>query len=263
VQTEPQISNRKMDAAPSLVTDLDRCAILLDIDGTLLDIAPSPRQVFVPAGLRRVLSRLIEMTRGAAALVSGRPINDIDLIFSPLRLAAVGVHGAEIRTAPDAQVQRRVAPLSKALKRRLAAVAELGAGILVEDKGYSLALHYRLAAEKGPAVLAAATEICSGAPQELVEILPGKFVVEVKPAGIDKGGAVNELMQHPPFAGRCPIFVGDDTTDLPVFRILPRFGGRAYSVGRIAAEVDGHFDSPEAVRAWLARLAAEGPDAAG
>jgi trehalose 6-phosphate phosphatase len=259
VQRGSEISRHTMDAmdiaVPPLVADLRQCAILLDIDGTILDIAPSPRQVWVPTGLRRTLSRLTDLTGGAVALVSGRSINDIDLIFSPLQLPTIGVHGAEMRTSGEADVLTRVAPLSKALKRKLATVAELGPGILVEDKGYSLALHYRLAPEKGPAVLAAITKICVSVAEEAVEILPGKLVVDVKPAGINKGDAVCALMQHPPFVGRHPIFIGDDTTDVPVFGIIPKFGGQAYSVGGIVADVDGHFATPEAVRTWLAQIA--------
>jgi trehalose 6-phosphate phosphatase len=254
---------RVMDiAVPPLPSDPRNCALLLDIDGTILDLAPSPPQVWVPAGLRQTLARLADMTGGAVALVSGRSINDIDLIFSPLQIAAIGVHGAEMRSSGDGDVQMRAAPLSKALKRRLAAIAELGPGILVEDKGYSLALHYRLVPEKGPAVLAAADKIRAEAAQEAVEILPGKLVVEVKPAAINKGSAVSDLMRHKPFAGRRPIFIGDDTTDLSVFGIIPQFGGRAYSVGGIVADVDGHFATPEAVRTWLARIAAESLGAA-
>jgi trehalose 6-phosphate phosphatase len=261
VQRGLKFSNRVMDIAPPpLIADLRRSAILLDIDGTILDIAPSPRQVRVPADLRNSLTRLVDLTGGAVALVSGRTINDIDLIFSPLQFAAIGVHGAEMRLSAHADVQERIAPLSKSLKRNLATVAELGPGILVEDKGYSLALHYRLAPEKGPAMLEAIAKICSRFPEERVEILPGKLIVDIKPAAINKGNAVRELMQHPPFAGRRPIFIGDDTTDLPVFGIIPQFGGQAYSVGGIAADVDGHFDAPEDVRAWLARIAAESPD---
>jgi trehalose 6-phosphate phosphatase len=261
VQTGVKLSNRVMDIAPPpLVSDLRHSAILLDIDGTILDIAPSPRQVWVPAGLRSTLTRLVDRTGGAVALVSGRTINDIDLIFSPLQVAAIGVHGAEMRLRGDADVQERIAPLSKGLKRKLAAVAELGPGILVEDKGYSLALHYRLAPDKGPVMLEAVAKICAGVPEERVEILPGKLIVDIKPAAIDKGNAVHELMQHSPFAGRRPIFIGDDTTDLPVFSLVPKFGGQAYSVGGIAADVDGHFDTPELVRDWLARIATESPD---
>ncbi len=243
---------------PPPLSDLSERALLLDIDGTILDIAPSPRQVWVPTGLRRTLTRLADLTAGAVALVSGRSVNEIDLIFSPLQLAAIGVHGAQMRARSDGEVQSRAAPLSKALKRRLSAIAELGPGVLVEDKGYALALHYRLAPDKEAEVLAAIRRICSDAAGEAVEILPGKLVVDVKPAAINKGGAVCDLMRCAPFAGRRPIFIGDDTTDLPVFGVMPKLGGQAYSVGSIVAEVDGHFDGPQAVRAWLAQIAAQG-----
>ncbi len=263
-----QTSDRAMDtvdiAPPLPVADLRDRAILLDIDGSILDIAPSPREVQVPNDLRRTLVRLAEATGGALALVSGRPIDDIDLIFSPLRFAAIGVHGAEMRVRGSADVQPRARPLSAALKRKLATVAEqLEPGILIEDKTYSLALHYRLAPEKGPMILAAVSKICAGDAQEAVEILPGKLVVDVKPVGINKGNAVRGLMQHPPFAGRRPIFVGDDTTDLPVFGMISEFAGQAYSVGGINAVVDGHFETPAMVRAWLARIASESLGASG
>jgi trehalose 6-phosphate phosphatase len=258
-----RISNRAIEAMdiaapPPLVSDLRDRAFLLDIDGTLLDLAPSPRQVWVPTGLRRTLTRLADLTGGAVAMVSGRSLNEIDLIFSPLQLAAIGVHGAEMRVSGEAEVQSRTSPLSKVLKRRLATVAELGPGILVEDKGYSLALHYRLAPDKGAQVLAAVRTICADAASEAVEILPGKLVVDIKPAATNKGEAVLDLMQCLPFAGRRPIFIGDDTTDLTVFGVIPKFGGQSYSVGGIDAAVDGHFERPEAVRAWLAEVAAEG-----
>jgi trehalose 6-phosphate phosphatase len=256
-----QTSDRAMDTAdiapPPPVADLRDRAILLDIDGSILDIAPSPRQVQVPTDLRRTLVRLAEATDGALALVSGRPIDDIDLIFSPLRFAAIGVHGAEMRIRGSAEVQSRARPLSATLKRKLATVAELGPGILIEDKTYSLAMHYRLAPEKGSMILAAVSKICAAVAQGTVEILPGQLVVDVKRAGINKGNAVRKLMQYPPFAGRHPIFVGDDTTDLPVFGMISEFGGQAYSVGGINAVVDGHFETPAMVRAWLARIASE------
>jgi trehalose 6-phosphate phosphatase len=258
------ISDRTMNAIdrmpitlPPPVADLRRWAILLDIDGSILDIAPSPRQVSVPRELRRTLVRLGELTDGAVALVSGRTINDIDLIFAPLRLAAIGVHGAEMRISGDAEVQMRARPLSNALKRKLAGAAGMTPGVLVEDKGYSLALHYRQTPEKGPELLEAVAQICVNAPAEPVEILQGKLVVDIKPAGINKGIAVSDLMRQAPFAGRLPIFIGDDTTDLPVFSTIPKFGGQAYSVGGIVAKVDGHFDRPATVRSWLARIATQ------
>jgi trehalose 6-phosphate phosphatase len=146
------------------------------------------------------------------------------------------------------------------LKRTLAALTELGAGILVEDKGYSLALHYRLAPELGPALHAAVANVCTQSPSGTVDILPGKAVIEVKPARIDKASAVRELMKHPPFRDRHPIFIGDDVTDEPVFGVIPQFGGLGFSVGRIVAGVDGHFERPQDVRTWLARIAADRKD---
>ncbi len=244
-------------AATSLASDLRDCALLLDIDGTILDIAPAPQEIWVPPTLRQTLAQLQDLTGGALALVSGRKLDDIDLMFAPLQLAAIGGHGAEIRIRPGAKPDRYAPSLGADLKRELAALSELGPGILVEDKGYALALHYRLAPHLGPALQAAVADICARQPHHAVNVLPGKFVLEVKPAGINKGNAVNELMRHPPFADRHPIFIGDDTTDEPVFGVIPEFGGVGFSVGRVIAGTDGHFDTPADVRAWLARIVAE------
>jgi trehalose 6-phosphate phosphatase len=251
-----EISELDMELAEiSLLPDLRKCAILLDIDGTILDLAPSPQQVWVPPGLRQTLARLDKLTGGALALVSGRALHDIDLIFSPLQLAAIGGHGAELRAVAGDKPLRRAEPLSSALKRKLAGISELGPGILVEDKGYSLALHYRLAPDKADAVRMAIGRICADIPQGSVEMLPGKLVLEIKPAGVNKAEAVCDLMSYAPFADRNPIFIGDDTTDEPVFGVISQFGGLGFSVGRVAAAVNGHFDKPESVRAWLARIA--------
>ncbi len=243
-------------ATTSLTSDLRKCAILLDIDGTILDIAPVPQEVWVPPTLRHTLGRLQELTEGALALVSGRSLADIDLIFAPLQLAAIGGHGAELRPVPGTEPRKRVGSLSSELKRKLAILAELGPGILVEDKGYSLALHYRRAPDRGPALQAAIAGICAQMAPDAVDVLPGKLVFEVKPAGVSKAAAVRELMNYPPFNDRHPIFIGDDATDEPVFGIIPEFGGLGFSVGRIVPGVDGHFDTPEDVRSWLARMVA-------
>ena len=250
-------------ATTSLTSDLRECAILLDIDGTIVDIAPTPRQVWVSPQLRDTLARLQELTGGALALVSGRKLSEIDLLFAPLQLAAIGCHGAEIRALPGTAPQTRAPALNDDLKRKLAALGKLGPGILVEDKGYSLALHYRLAPDLGPSLHAAVTQICSRLASGAVEILPGKAVIEVKPARVSKALAVRDLMTYPPFADRHPIFIGDDVTDEPVFGVIPDFGGLGFSVGRTVPGVNGHFDKPEDVRIWLARIVSEHGDAAG
>src|SRR3954464_13318708 len=239
----------------SLVPHLDQTAILLDIDGTLLDLAPTPREVWVPPGLAKTLNRLYQRTSGALALVSGRSLNDIDLIFAPEQFPGVGGHGAEMRITGDGEaVAVHAPPLDKELKRRLAAIARLSPGILLEDKGYSLALHYRLAPHAEKAIYAAVSLIRADLPNAPIEVLPGKCVCEIKHSGFTKASGVRELMAREPFKGRRPFFIGDDVTDETVFAIMPDLRGLAFSVGRRAKGVAGHFDEPRDVREWLAHL---------
>ena len=160
--TSGQVAPKLMasDLASQVARRLNEYAILLDIDGTLLDLAPTPREVWVPPGLAETLSRLREKTSGALALVSGRSLNDIDLIFAPEQFPAVGGHGAEMRISTDSEaVATHAPPMDKELKRRLAAIAKLSPGILLEDKGYSLALHYRLAPHAEKAIYEAVSLI--------------------------------------------------------------------------------------------------------
>jgi trehalose 6-phosphate phosphatase len=240
--------------APTLVPDLREWAILLDVDGTIIELAPTPLDVRVPPSLLKTLRGLKARSSGATALVSGRTLSDLDLIFAPLQLAAIGGHGAEFRPATGAPTRRSHAdPLDPALKRELEAITAADPGLLFEDKGYSLALHYRLAPDKGPFVHAAVAAVCARASQAL-EVLDGTFVVEVKRLGFSKGTAVRELMSYPPFAGRRPIFVGDDTTDQSAFAVMPQYRGLAISVRRRVNGVDFHLDTPDQVRGWLERM---------
>jgi trehalose 6-phosphate phosphatase len=246
----------------SMVPHLSETAVLLDIDGTLLDLMPTPREVWVPPGLARTLNRLYQRTGGALALVSGRSLNDIDLIFAPDVFPAVGGHGAEMRIEGDNDaVAAHAPPLDKELKRRLAAIAKLSPGILLEDKGYSLALHYRLAPHAEKAIYAAVSLIRADLPDAPIEVLPGKQVCEIKHSGFTKASGVRELMTHPPFKGRKPFFIGDDVTDESVFAIMPDLDGIAFSVGRRARGVAGHFDAPSDVREFLAHLLDDERDA--
>jgi trehalose 6-phosphate phosphatase len=238
-----------------LVPHLRTMAILLDIDGTLLELMPTPREVFVPPGLSETLNGLLQRTSGALALVSGRSLNDIDLIFAPDQFPVIGGHGAEMRLDPEGDsVAIHAPPLDKELKRRLATIAKLSPGILLEDKGYSLALHYRLAPHAEKAIYAAVSLIRADLPNAPIEVLPGKFVCEIKHSGFTKASGVRELMTLEPFKGRKPLFIGDDVTDETVFAIMPDFDGLAFSVGRRAQGVAGHFDTPGDVRKFLARL---------
>jgi trehalose 6-phosphate phosphatase len=246
----------------SMVPHLSESAILLDIDGTLLDLMPTPREVWVPPGLAKTLNRLLVRTNGALALVSGRSLNDIDLIFAPDLFPAVGGHGAEMRIETDSEaVAAHAPPMDKELKRRLAAIAKLSPGILLEDKGYSLALHYRLAPHAEKAIYAAVSLIRADLPNAPIEVLPGKCVCEIKHSGFTKASGVRELMTREPFKGRRPFFIGDDVTDESVFAIMPDLDGLAFSVGRRAKGVAGHFDAPSDVREFLAHLLDDERDA--
>ena len=260
---EDETSPDTVPVPRSMVSHLSETAVLLDIDGTLLDLAPTPREVWVPPGLSKTLNRLLQRTGGALALVSGRSLNDIDLIFAPDQYPVVGGHGAEMRLDPDSDaVAAHAPPMDKELKRRLAAIAKLSPGILLEDKGYSLALHYRLAPHAEKAIYAAVSLIRADLPNAPIEVLPGKCVCEIKHSGFTKASGVRELMTHEPFRGRRPFFIGDDVTDESVFAIMPDFDGLAFSVGRRAKGVAGHFDAPSDVREFLAHLLDDERDAA-
>jgi len=242
--------------SPVPAPDLDKVAILLDVDGTILDLAPTPQDVTVPPSLCATLQHLWERTSGALAFVSGRPLHDIDRIFSPLRFPAVGGHGAEIRAAaagePE-QSQRR--SLDPGVRRKFAAIADVHPGIIVEDKGYSLALHYRLAPEQEQFVREASALICAGLSDRRIELLPGKQMVEIKQVGVSKAVGVRKLMSYRPFCGRRPIFFGDDVTDEDVFAIMPEYDGIAIAVGERYSAMAHHLDRPADVRCWLEQMA--------
>jgi trehalose 6-phosphate phosphatase len=237
---------------------LHRYAILLDVDGTILDIAPTPQEVHVPDSLCEALLRIGKRLDGALALVSGRPLSDLDRLFAPLRLPAVGGHGAEMRLAADGEaVARRAAPLDPRFRQCLKSAAARHSGIIVEDKEYSVALHYRLAPKEGLALVHDIRRACDAWADPSIRLLSGKAVVEVKGRDFDKGTGVRELMNHAPFFGRIPIFVGDDITDEDAFRVIPEFNGIGMSVGRKLPGVNGLFRSAGEVRRWLAWLSGD------
>lgn len=210
--------------------------------------------------LRATLTTLWERTDGALALVSGRPLKDIDRIFEPLKLPAIGGHGAEIRPSlvRGKIVRPKLPLLEERVRRQLFNLA--AHGIIIEDKGYSVALHYRLAPERGADLHKAVASIVAGLPNSAYELLPGKFVIEIKPTGFNKGTAVLELMEISPFKERKPIFIGDDVTDETVFAIMPDVHGVGFSVGEIFPGVTGVFNRPVDVREWLARIASKATD---
>lgn len=258
-----RVTPAQNDAAVAAFATLDlrETALLLDFDGTLVDIAPTPDAVHVPDSLRPTLALLLALTGGALALVSGRTIEDLDAKFAPLVLPVVGGHGAEMRVRAG-EIVSMVRPLPDDLRRRLAHAADFDRGILIEDKGYSLALHFRNAPGAEERLRTYVRDTCAAFAGEPLQVLPGKAMFEVKRPGVSKGESVRALVTHAPFAGRKPVFIGDDVTDETVFAILPTLGGVGFSVQRKFDSLAGVFDSPATVRRALARLA-QAPESRG
>ena len=228
------------------------CAFFLDIDGTLLEIAETPEAVRTDAADYRLLESLHRAAGGAVALISGRTLAMIDELFAPLKLPAAGQHGYERR---DGQGRRRRHRFDAGRLRPVADVLRQFAhehpGLVFEDKGASVALHYRLAPDLRESAHARALAAAAMLPGEL-EVQPGKMVWEVKPVGAHKGMAIEEFMRELPFRDRLPVFLGDDLTDEDGFQVVNRFGGHSIKVGPGASGARWRLADPAAARAWLA-----------
>lgn len=247
-----------------------RWGFFLDIDGTLLSIAPTPGAVRVAPALTDLLRHLRRASGGALALVSGRRLADIDTLFGTSIVAAAGLHGIERRRA-DGSLD--IAPISSDLlapvHSAFYAHAAIRPGLLLEDKGPTIALHYRLAPDEGEGVRQLAHALVEDAAGAL-RLLDGDRVVEVQPSGFDKGRAVRSFLAEPPFIGRRPVFIGDDVTDEDAFASVAAQGGIAIRVARgrprpAFTAATSELPTVEAVHAWLraalARL--EGRDGPG
>ena len=229
-------------------------ALLLDIDGTLLDIAPTPDSVSVPAELVRAIDTIYKRNSGAVAFVSGRQIEAMDRLFAPLILPAIGCHGGEIRAETKGGVQRQ-ALLPDSVRQRISDIVMKTQGVRVEDKGLSLALHFRSAPEAGPELRRALEGERALLASADLTLLGGKSVIEIKPNWFNKGTGVADLLRHKPFSTRTPIFIGDDETDEDVIHLLRELGGTGYGVGRELPGTVFTFESPSHVRSWLGTLA--------
>jgi len=231
-----------------------RICLFLDVDGTLLELAATPDAVRVDPRLPPLLGRVHRTLDGALALVSGRSIDELDALLAPLRLPAAGVHGFERRDgcggAPRRLPSRREA--LEPVRRRFAEFAARDPRLLLEDKGEALALHYRRAPELSTAVLALAQDVLAQLPAGF-GLQPGTMVVEVKSQLFSKGSALQEFLREPPFAGRQPVAIGDDFTDVDAFRVVEHLGGLSIAVGeRITGR--RRLPGPAQVRGFLEEL---------
>ena len=227
-------------------------ALFLDLDGTLVEIAPTPDAVRPARRLLPLLETVSRRLGAAMAVVSGRSILQIDRILAPLVLPAAGLHGLERRSASGAHSPPPALPRYDELRTALRTFAADCPGLMLEDKGAALALHYRARPELGAAA-AAAVETALGGGRAGIAVQHGKAVVELRPEGADKGMAVAAFMSEPPFAGRRPVFAGDDITDEAAFRAVRAQGGVTVRVGRAAATAaEWSLADVAAVHAWLA-----------
>ncbi|MGH8288205.1 MAG: trehalose-phosphatase [Steroidobacteraceae bacterium] len=238
--------------------DLSAISLFLDVDGTLLEIAAEPQAVRVPDELRERLSALQLASGGALALVSGRAIADLDALFAPLTLPSAGLHGFERRGASGAY-GRRPLPAAAALesaRRAMLQLARRHSGLLVEDKKFALALHYRAAPRLEDTVVREMEEVAARVASDL-ELQRGKMVVELRPAGATKAQAVAAFLEEVPFAGRLPIFIGDDLTDEPAFELVNRLQGISVIVSATRpSAARARLGDVTAVRGWLGELQA-------
>jgi trehalose 6-phosphate phosphatase len=235
---------------------LDRLAALfLDVDGTLIEIAARSDLVRAPPKLPALLGDLGAQRNGALALISGRPLAELDRLFQPWCGAAAGVHGLERRSVDGTFAHHTDVAAAIAIDQirpRLTAFACARSGLLLEDKHSALALHYRAAPERAAEVRALAETLCRQAGSAL-RIIVGKMVVEFQPRGANKGAAIAAFLNESPFLGRRPIFLGDDATDEDGFAEIARRGGVAIRVGELAkTRASYSLPSVAAVLAWLA-----------
>lgn len=228
-------------------------AFFFDVDGTVVDLAPSPSLVRLDEELHALLRRLHQAAGGALALVSGRTIEGVDAIFTDSPLPVAGQHGLERRDARGT-VTRFAADASElcAVKSSLAQDVARHPGLLMEDKGMSLALHYREAPRLGSYV-SRAMRLARERMGTGYELQRGKFVVELKPSVMNKGRAVRAYMAEAPFQDRLPVFIGDDATDEHGFEAVNALGGLSIKVGAGASRACFRLADVVAVKSWLAR----------
>jgi trehalose 6-phosphate phosphatase len=233
---------------PAVLPPIGRAALLLDFDGTLVDIAPTPDAVVVPPELTATLRALRTRLDGALAVISGRPVEQIEALLGDAVAVIAGEHGGAIRFAPGEAVDRIALPTPpEAWFAAGARIAATRPGVTIERKTHGFVLHYRAAPAAGPVLGEAMAALVAGSDRFVM--VPARKAWELRPRGADKGTAVEALMRRAPFAGRVPVFVGDDVTDEDGMAAVRRLGG-------VGLRVADTFATPAGVRAWLRAVAA-------
>lgn len=235
-----------------------RWALFLDFDGTLVDIVERPDAVLVDRSLSPVLTRLQQRLEGALAIISGRPIAFLDDKFAPAQFDTAGLHGLEYRIGDDVFLcQPEDHPRLRAIVPGLRDVVAPKAGILIEDKGCSVAIHWRLAPQERDFALATAAAAVEALGPEY-RVQHGKAVAEILPAAAGKGKVIEAFLREEPYRGRTPIFVGDDLTDEKGFETVNTHGGLSVRIGGGETIAHHRLGSPADLRRYLSVWAAEG-----
>ena len=232
---------------------VDALALFLDFDGTLIELAETPDTIRVPPHLSLLLGRLADRLDGRLAIISGRSLVDLERHLPCGGIAVSGSHGLELRLCDGSRLPLAVPPGLDHARERSARFAGAIPGLIVEDKPFSIAIHYRKAPQRAEEVHAFMARLAA---ETGLTLQSGKMVEEIRPTGADKGDALRALMREPEFAGARPLFVGDDLTDEHAFRAAAELGGGGVLVGaprQTAAE--WRLENVTAVAAWLERLA--------
>jgi trehalose 6-phosphate phosphatase len=226
-------------------------AFFLDVDGTLLELASHPDAVVLGPQLTETLEVLRIAINGAIALISGRSIEDLDNLFKPLRMPIAGQHGLERRDY-HGEIHHHKLPVGELdnAKKELSEFADENRGILIEDKGISLAVHYRQAPNIKSDLETLLKQLVSKLSGDF-HLQQGKMIYEIKPSGKDKGIAIEEYMQEQPFCGRIPVFIGDDSTDEDGFRSVNKLQGYSIKVGAGSSEARWRLPDSDGVLKWL------------
>jgi trehalose 6-phosphate phosphatase len=236
--------------APPFLQDVGRCALFLDIDGTLLEIEARPENVHADETLRALLLALEQRTQGALAILTGRSLQDADRVLGESVRCIAALHGQDCRLGEGTLQQQPPVEAWAQAKNVVERLVDIGALTAdLEDKGGAVALHYRSRPEQGPLIARAIDEIAA---RHGLRALHGKMVSELMPLGATKGVALATLMQAPPFSGRVPVVIGDDVTDEDAFAAVNELGGVSIVVGeREGTEAQYTLPDVAAVRAWL------------
>ncbi|MCC3244732.1 trehalose-phosphatase [Methylocystis sp. WRRC1] len=249
-------SGRLAAKAQAVARERSRWALFLDFDGTLVEIGESPSAIVVPTHLPLLLARLNAALDGAFAIVTGRPVSDIDRFLAPFRPTVAGVHGAEIRAPGGRRVEVAAGPKQRKLVAGVRALCRRFHGVSLEFKPGTVAVHYRANPEAGPPLKTGLQQIVNESPGDLV-ICSGRMVHEILPRRVSKGAAIETLAELPAFRGCRPLVIGDDVTDESAFAAAVRLGGVALKVaGEHFPPEDADFDDPAQLRSWLDLLAA-------